>query len=478
MLLRSTLTALGAATLTAAVTTLEVQGSQFVNSKTGNAFQIVGMAYQIGGSAGYDPSHGKDPLSDGDICKRDAALMQQLGINTIRVYNLDPDLNHDECASIFNSAGIYMVIDVNSPMAGESLNSAKPWESYFAGYLNRTFAVVENFKAYPNLLGFFAGNEVIDAVKTGATAPPYIRAVIRDLKNYIKNHADRQIPVGYSAADVRSVLEDSWNYFQCAIDGDENDMSRADMFALNSYSWCGDSSFEKSGYNQLVALFEKTSVPIFYSEFGCNTPSPRVFTEIETIYSDKMMGVFSGGIVYEWAQEPNNYGLATVNDDNTVDLLSDYATLQKEYQKVDFKAVQSIKATNNSVAPPECQASLIKEDGFNNNFTLPVLPPGAADIIKNGVSPKVNGKIVDISDWTVSQTVKDASGNAVTGLAVKPLSDDEINTPGASGTSGTTDSQESGNAAPRLAPAGSFSAALMVVPTVLALALGAGFSMI
>lgn len=103
MLLKSAFVALGAATLAAAVTPIEVQGKQFVNTKTGNAFQIVGMAYQIGGSAGYDPSHGKDPLSNGDICKRDAALMQTLGVNSIRVYNLDPNLNHDECASIFNA---------------------------------------------------------------------------------------------------------------------------------------------------------------------------------------------------------------------------------------------------------------------------------------------------------------------------------------------------------------------------------------
>lgn len=29
--------------------------------------------------------------------------MQQLGANTIRIYNLSPDLNHDECVSIFNA---------------------------------------------------------------------------------------------------------------------------------------------------------------------------------------------------------------------------------------------------------------------------------------------------------------------------------------------------------------------------------------
>ena len=37
---------------------------------------------------------------------RDAALMQMLGINAIRVYNLDPNLNHDACASIFNAVRI------------------------------------------------------------------------------------------------------------------------------------------------------------------------------------------------------------------------------------------------------------------------------------------------------------------------------------------------------------------------------------
>jgi hypothetical protein len=107
MLYRAALTALGAATSVAAVTTLEVHGSQFVNPKTGDAFQIVGAAYQIGGSSGYDPSHGKDPLSDGDICRRDAALLQMLGVNTIRVYNLSPNINHDECASIFNAVSVH-----------------------------------------------------------------------------------------------------------------------------------------------------------------------------------------------------------------------------------------------------------------------------------------------------------------------------------------------------------------------------------
>ncbi len=71
-----------------AVPSLEVRGADFVNPATGNRFQIVGVAYQPGGSSGYNPGH--DPLSDGSACLRDAAIMQRLGVNAIRVYNLDP----------------------------------------------------------------------------------------------------------------------------------------------------------------------------------------------------------------------------------------------------------------------------------------------------------------------------------------------------------------------------------------------------
>jgi hypothetical protein len=362
MLVHSALLALGA-TLAAAVQPLEVQGEYFVNPTTGNRFQIVGVAYQPGGSAAYNEKTGRDPLSDPDICLRDAALLQILGVNTIRVYNVNPDVNHDECASIFNAAGMYMMLDVNSPLVGDSLTSWLPWESYYTEYLNRTFAVVEAFKNYPNTLAFFSGNEVINDEPSGATVPPYMRAVTRDVKNYVKNHSKRPIPVGFSAADVRSILFDTYNYFQCTLDGDEDNMSRGDLFALNSYSWCADSSFKEASYDELVAGLENTAVPVFFSEFGCNTPSPRVFTEIGTIYGPQMDQVFSGGIVYEYTQEENNYGLVDMKEDGSATLMSDFLTLKEQYSKLDFKALQGQKppADTGSNTPPKCSSSLIKD---------------------------------------------------------------------------------------------------------------------
>jgi hypothetical protein len=63
------------------------------------------------------------------------------------------------------------------------------------------FAVVEAFKGYDNTLAFFAGNEVVNDAESAEVSPRYVKAVIRDLKQYIAGHLSRQIPVGYSAAD-------------------------------------------------------------------------------------------------------------------------------------------------------------------------------------------------------------------------------------------------------------------------------------
>jgi hypothetical protein len=250
-----------------AVNPIEVRGQDFVDTVTDKRFMIVGVDYQPGGQGGYKPQEGKDALTDADVCLRDAVIMQKLGVNTIRVYNVDPTLDHSECASIFNAAGIYMILDVNSPLSGESLNRAEPWTSYYKEYLERIFGVVENFKNFPNTLAFFSANEVMNDLKTAEFNPMYIRAVQRDLKSYIAKHVDRPIPVGYSAADVREILEDTWAYMQCDNDdGKASAKSNSDFFGLNSYSWCGgDATFQSAGYEDLVKMFKDSAIPVFVS---------------------------------------------------------------------------------------------------------------------------------------------------------------------------------------------------------------------
>ena len=123
MQFQSTLVAL-AASLAAAIPQLDIQGNEFYNSKTGEKFQVVGVAYQPNGSAGFTDST-PDPLSNPEACLRDAALMQVMGINAIRVYNLNPNENHDECASIFNAVSIFFLRTTTTSPVGPSADPSR-----------------------------------------------------------------------------------------------------------------------------------------------------------------------------------------------------------------------------------------------------------------------------------------------------------------------------------------------------------------
>ncbi|EOD48262.1 Glycolipid anchored surface protein GAS1 [Neofusicoccum parvum] len=415
-----------------AVNPIEINGQDFVDTKTNKRFYVIGVDYQPGGQAGYDEGSGKDPLTDADACLRDAAIMQQLGVNTIRVYNVDPDGDHDTCASIFNYVGIYMMLDVNSPLAGESIDRSNPSSSYHEGYLERVFKMVEAFKNYPNTLAFFGANEIINDIPSSEDNPPYIRAVQRDLKQYIKNNADRTIPVGYSAAQVQEVLEDTWEYLQCAIDGDQDDMSRSDFFGLNSYSWCGgDATYTSSGYSDLVDMFKNSSIPVFFSEYGCNEVQPRVFDEVQALYGENMTAL-SGGLVYEYTQEEADYGLVVINDNDTISLRTDFDNLQTQFNKLDISLIQSQNETGTSIEAPECKKSLIDDDTFGANWTIPSTPTKAANWIKNGLDNPNQGKIVDVTATTVPVAIYGTDGSEISELKITKVADGESNVPSGS----------------------------------------------
>lgn len=401
-----------------------VKEQEFTHSTSNDRFVIVGAAYQPGGQGAYGAVNTQDPLSNATICLRDAALMQKLGVNTIRSYNVDPTLNHDECASIFNAVGIYMILDVNSPLSGQSLDRTNPSGSYTTSYLQHIFSVVEAFKSYPNTLAFFAGNEIINDISFAQSCPPYIRAVQRDLKNYIAAHADRPIPVGYSAADVRELLADTSAYLQCDNSGGSgNDTSRSDFIGLNSYSWCGsDSSFTTSGYDQLVSIFSNSTIPVFFSEYGCNKPTPRVFDEVPTIFGPQMLDVLSGGLVYEWTQETDDYGLISYSANGSASLLPDYVALAGQYAKINASLLEATNSTATSLTPPACSPGLITESGFSTDFDIPAPPPGAEALISSGVSGAQSGSLVTVTQTSVQVAVYSDNGALISPLAITKVS--------------------------------------------------------
>jgi hypothetical protein len=276
------------------------QGSHFF-LENGTEFFIRGVAYQQdinANSSGSGASTFSDPLADEAGCARDIPLLQELGTNVIRVYAINATLDHSACMRMLQDAGIYLLQDLSNPSSSIDRNDPTWDTELFASYT----AVIDALANYTNVLGFFAGNEVSNEVNN-TNASAFVKAAVRDVKAYIKAKKYRSIGVGYATNDDATIRTNLADYFNC---GDPADT--IDFWGYNIYSWCGDSSYTVSGYDQRTAEFANYSIPAFFAEYGCNAAQPRRFTEVQAIYGPNMTSVWSGGIVYMYFQEANDYG--------------------------------------------------------------------------------------------------------------------------------------------------------------------------
>ncbi|KAL8675403.1 MAG: hypothetical protein Q9168_000234 [Polycauliona sp. 1 TL-2023] len=323
-----------------------IKGSKFFYKTNGTEFFMRGVAYQedyLGGAGnGTGSTSYTDPLADQAACARDIPLLAQLRTNTIRVYALDPTKNHDQCMQMLADAGIYVVADLGEPM--NSINRDTPqWNQLV---YERYTAVVDDLSKYTNTLGFFAGNEVTN-MANNTEASAFVKAAVRDIKAYIVQKKYRPLGVGYASNDddQRTELAD---YFNC---GDPS--AAIDFWGYNIYSWCGKSSYQESQYQTRTKEFSTYNVPVFFAEYGCNTKGPRPFDEVQALYGSEMTPVWSGGIVYMYFQESNDYGLVSVGSDDKATKLPDFTALSSQLAKITPTGV-AMSAYSPSNKPQSC----------------------------------------------------------------------------------------------------------------------------
>lgn len=307
------------------------------------------------------------------------------------------------------AAGIYLALDVNTPKY--SINQADPAPSYNAKYLQNVFATIDAFHGYSNTLLFFSGNEVVNSAETSPSGP-YVKAVTRDMKNYMSARDYRSIPVGYSAADVKELRYQTADFMNCGDDA----MARSDFFAYNDYSWCAPNTFEGSTWEEKANYFANYSIPLFLSEYGC-VETERTFEEIAALYDPEMTASYSGGLVYEYSKEgsgppQSKYGLVEISGDSVKEL-PDFSTLQSAL------ADTPNPSGDGDYRPSGSPAICPGQDEYWNVKTgsdLPVFPSSAATYLRNGAGegPGLSG---DGSQTAGSATVSFASGSSVAATA-------------------------------------------------------------
>ncbi|KAF9455007.1 carbohydrate-binding module family 43 protein [Macrolepiota fuliginosa MF-IS2] len=351
---------------------------RYLYNEDGSRFYIKGIAYQEQGTvvassdnAFGEPSDFIDPLAISDACKRDLPFLQKLTVNTIRVYSVNSSLNHDDCMTTFSNAGIYTIIDLTQPLNG-SIDRVSP--SWGTNLLDQYIATIDAFSKYDNVLAFNVGNEVV--LDNTTQIAPFVKAAARDIKAYLRSKNSNAL-VGYGAINGASNFRMPLaNFLSCDPTNGNSDAFAIDLYGLNDYEWCGDSTFQAS-YAGTTGDFAGYNVVAYFSEFGCITSPPRLWTESAALFSANMSNVFSGGVAFSYfpaSSVQGQFGMITIGGDGSVQTSDDFNRLQTQYTQLS-PPQSPAQASAPAAAYPSCPSA---NSSWAASNTLPPTPNLAA----------------------------------------------------------------------------------------------------
>jgi hypothetical protein len=396
-----------------------------------NFFYLNGQRWSPKGVC-YQPQDGVDPLSDDKLSVILSLVngdWKTLGINSIRVYQVDPTLPHDQVMQYLAANNIY--VEVGAVTAGTSIHSDNP--QYTAAFLKRIKSVADAFAKYDNVLYFSISNEAInpDNGKTpGYAIPSIVKAGARDLRAYMAQKGYRNVPVGCAERDAPEYTIQAAAAYMC---GPANE--RLDILGYNCYRWAGgDLQGHLNAYYQLCQQFMFNGatpvIPVIMTEFGANTIQPRPFDDVPYLFGTKavvsngnsinMADLFSGGYVFRYEEDGNQFGL--VGKDGKPTSFGGYDNLKREYNAISG----FVPGTPNTSGTLNCDPT--------NPYNQPLPPaPGGGNGIPNDITVTVTNIIKDVTSIKLNckvdgnwETVLTMSGGQAPAKAVIPAGTTDV----------------------------------------------------
>lgn len=262
-----------------------------------------------------------DPLSEAWLpqLKRDIPLFQQLGINTISVEHLDPTESPEQALQLLHDAGIYVLLELfgnlNPKENGLHHTIDDLQHLYSPVKIRKNLATVQQTAHFSNLLGYSISQSTV-CNSTSTKLAALHRAAVRDTKLFIRKlGVSRHIPVGASMSANQQFRLQALQYMTAGAPEE-----RADFTSFGVYDWVGPSSFQISGWKNMVEAFGRFPVPMFWGDYGTAYPGrKRVLDEVDCLFSPDMTGVVSGGLLHTYGHTDYKKSAEEKEDDSDDD---------------------------------------------------------------------------------------------------------------------------------------------------------------
>jgi len=369
-----------------------IKGNMLFDSKTGQRFFSKGVAYnprnfrfdyvqkKVGECKSGEPdiaplAYAADPTADELESLWSQALegIAAMGANTVRLYNIDPEISHKKFMDKAASLGLYVIIPLTRHDWG-FLPAGSPsplcYTEELEGYGNvgtnvlvSAKLIVKQFSQYDNVLLFTVANEMTVADKNGYAAFPCVKALTRDIHRYQQECSSsmRRVPLVYSDMDMGPPYREMvGRYLTCELESPDD---AVDAYGLNVYSWCdpeypdetGKDNFEYSPYGPIRKEFQNFAKPLLFTEFGCNVGTFETFcpytggrkwNDVKTFFN-QFKEIMSGAIAFEFSMEDNQFGLALTpgftadpQNNHKIYYLDNYYNLKKEFNEHNVSTAQ------------------------------------------------------------------------------------------------------------------------------------------
>jgi hypothetical protein len=219
-------------------------------------------------------------LEDELACRRDIQYLTSLGINTIVVANIRPSTNGETaaCMEQLQKAGIYVLVGVGTLVY--NIQARQAWDTDLMQSLT---SVIDGYMVYDNVLGFYITGSPITL--------PFVRAAVRDLRNYVKSKG-RAIPIGYLGR-IRG--RDFSDILSC---GDQQ--SSVEFIAHDLGEDCIDPSNAGPIVKKVIADYHDYMVPSFLYSPQCNAGMAGNSSSFDFLAQPNITQVLSGAVVFSY----------------------------------------------------------------------------------------------------------------------------------------------------------------------------------